>query len=520
MQRTLADFELQFRTLVKRSATKGSPSTEKSAYHTDPWTLTGDNSRKRRKRRKRKRRHRRGKSSNLAELGANFFADFGKPTNPLETTKLSIQELEEKRLSLPFIDTIEFVRLQLARRGIQSREKEPASSGLSLTKTTTTIEDIEDIEDNDFKMDLSEFTSMTSRQKVSKQYTSAKDILQNMTEEERRNAAEGAATTGSTFSELLSRARFPIFTDHLGPLHTNQQNPSGVSNRPIPWLLQLIEEIYDARYCFDCAQKQKQLEFKAKAAGSGLNRPPPLNTPDFIYTQLETQLGLKQLVDQTSWDMLYNMERCVDVVSWPEVDLFRNVLRELITSEHLLFFLHCRHIIQTEHEITFASRSKMNVTTCAPGTIMSSDPIGRTAGTCMLTQHPLVHDNKTKHVWLSIPAVRQVMKKILFYDDLTDYMMDVRTIGKTLIPTGFRVTDNQIEPQRTTAKEESSNQKDINGINVKVINTTELLNALMNEMQRIPKDKQVQFKNGDDSETVVLLAALQETERNSKFKFV
>ena len=33
-------------------------------------------------------------------------------------------------------------------------------------------------------------------------------------------------------------------------------------------------------------------------------------------------------------------------------------------------------------------------------------------------------------------------------------------------------------------------------------------------MRNIPKDKQVQFKHGDDSETVVLLAALQETERN------
>ena len=121
-------------------------------------------------------------------------------------------------------------------------------------------------------------------------------------------------------------------------------------------------------------------------------------------------------------------------------------------------------------------------------------------------------------------------------------MMNVRCEQK-LIPTKFWISSN-VEPIEIKKKlstmekmmngiiEEEENKDNINnnntnsntnsnstntnsdGIVVEVINTIKLLNVLVEEMRNIPKDKQVQFKHGDDSETVVLLAALQETERN------
>ena len=120
--------------------------------------------------------------------------------------------------------------------------------------------------------------------------------------------------------------------------------------------------------------------------------------------------------------------------------------------------------------------------------------------------------------------------------------MNVR-FGQKLIPTKFWISSN-VEPVEIKKKmstmekmmngiiEEEVNKDNINnnntnsntntnstntnsdGIVVEVINTIKLLNVLVEEMRNIPKDKQVQFKHGDDSETVVLLAALKETERN------
>ena len=85
MQKVIAGFELQFRTLVKQSKTnRKSPSNEKSAYHT--------------KQRKRKRKRRNSNKSNLANIAhQDFFADFGKDIPKVK--RLTIAELEEKRFA-------------------------------------------------------------------------------------------------------------------------------------------------------------------------------------------------------------------------------------------------------------------------------------------------------------------------------------------------------------------------------------------------------------------------------------
>ena len=380
MQSTFVDFELQFRSLLQQTTTqniKHSKNGAKSAYNT--------------KRRKKKSvgSTKSSSTSPLAEAGrtlfkqTDFFADYGKPLPP--SKRLSLRELEEKRLSLPFIDTIEFIRLNLERRGIHSREKKHHQQQRKPETTMTVVED--------FDMDISEFmdplssTNIQHRRQQRHQHQHQhhrhpqhpphrKQQLPELPDPE----IESRPLPPLTFSPVVTRARFPIFTDFLGLAKTK------VAKRPIPWLLQLIEEIYDARYRFDCAQLSKQIQFKITSTATGLNRPPPLNTPTFVYQHLEKQLGLKQLINSTAWDILYNME----VLStqqeqqvqdqkqkhtlpsqhiqhmYPEVRLFQQFLRQLITSEHVLFFLHCRHLIQTEHEIQFVTRGKINTTTCSP----------------------------------------------------------------------------------------------------------------------------------------------------------
>jgi hypothetical protein len=198
MQSTFVDFELQFRSLVKRTNIKNKRgNVEKSAYNSGLI-------------RKRKRR----KSSQLAETGrkllqqTDFFSDYGKPKEPEQ--RLSLRDLEEKRLTLPYIDTIEFVRLQLERRGINSREK-------TKTKQPETI--IMEEFDDDFDMDLSEFMDPLSRsnirrrkqQRVSKKKKNNSHAHDNNNDNDDTNIIEAA-----TFSQIVTRARFPIFTDFLG----------------------------------------------------------------------------------------------------------------------------------------------------------------------------------------------------------------------------------------------------------------------------------------------------------------
>ena len=111
----------------------------------------------------------------------------------------------------------------------------------------------------------------------------------------------------------------------------------------------------------------------------------------------------------------------------------------------------------------------------------------------------------------------------MYYDELTDYFWNIVLLeNKKVVPVYYWVT-NQNEPQwldTTAAKELLSNTTPQTnpplGVVVQVVNVTLLLNALVHEMHMIPKEKQVQFKHGDDSETVALLTNLQETERNKK----
>ena len=65
-----------------------------------------------------------------------------------------------------------------------------------------------------------------------------------------------------------------------------------------------------------------------------------------------------------------------------------------------------------------------------------------------------------------------------------------------------------------TTTTNSNNDDDPRDVIARVVSVTSLLWALVKEMQSIPEEEQNKFKHGDDSETVVLLERLQQTQRN------
>lgn len=69
--------------------------------------------------------------------------------------------------------------------------------------------------------------------------------------------------------------------------------------RPLTWLMRLIEDIYDARYAHDTTDIRED----AVDTSERLSHIFPVFVVDFC----SKRYGLRSLVDQTCWDLLYNV---------------------------------------------------------------------------------------------------------------------------------------------------------------------------------------------------------------------
>ena len=122
--------------------------------------------------------------------------------------------------------------------------------------------------------------------------------------------------------------------------------------RPIAWVMRLIEEIYDARYTHDTSELREDIE-----ENEGENKKPKHHArdfPSFVVKFFSKRYGLQQLVYQTCWDLLYNVDRYRQ--EYLEVDIFAQFLEESYDPDDLLFFLYVRSVIQRELNFSFRSR--------------------------------------------------------------------------------------------------------------------------------------------------------------------
>jgi hypothetical protein len=127
--------------------------------------------------------------------------------------------------------------------------------------------------------------------------------------------------------------------------------------RPLSWLMRLIEEIYDNRYARDTAELREDAEGAAQAAGAPpqSSRPKgPTDYPSFVVEFFSKRYGLPQLIDQTCWDLLYNVHAARK--EYLEVEVFARFLEEYYDPDDLLFFLYVRSVVQKELRFTFRSR--------------------------------------------------------------------------------------------------------------------------------------------------------------------
>ena len=111
-------------------------------------------------------------------------------------------------------------------------------------------------------------------------------------------------------------------------------------HKVLAWLTRTIEELYDARFEVIPAVEIEEDSLFARPQ----QEVPPF--PVFIYETWGKLYGLKHLVDQTCWDLLYNTQ-CLRKNNI-HVETFGLFLEEVFDENDLLFYLYVRSVLQTE----------------------------------------------------------------------------------------------------------------------------------------------------------------------------
>jgi hypothetical protein len=120
--------------------------------------------------------------------------------------------------------------------------------------------------------------------------------------------------------------------------------------RPFSWLLTSIEELYDARYAHDTA------DLKNDGPEDGPSDRLSDIFPVFVVDFFSKRYGLRSLVDQGCWDLLFNMH--AQRKQYLEVEVFARFLEEFYDQDDLLFFLYVRSVVQKMLDRPFKNRWK------------------------------------------------------------------------------------------------------------------------------------------------------------------
>ena len=130
-------------------------------------------------------------------------------------------------------------------------------------------------------------------------------------------------------------ADYPKFTALLS--RDGSQQPR---IRPLPWLLRIIEDIYESRFTFD---KQR---IASDSDDAGINDDDRLSIvfPVFVIDFFSRKYGVRRLVDQNALDLLQSVHQFRE--SFLEVEVFARFLETFYGPEDLLFFLYLRSILE------------------------------------------------------------------------------------------------------------------------------------------------------------------------------
>ena len=124
--------------------------------------------------------------------------------------------------------------------------------------------------------------------------------------------------------------------------------------RSLAWVMRLIHEIYDVRYARDTSdigddefEDGSEEEMAKKREREEMQRQTNV-FPIFIVDLLSKKFGLKSIVEQTVWDLIYscddlreNQELC------PDIEVFCRFLEQYYDADELLYYCYVRSLTQS-----------------------------------------------------------------------------------------------------------------------------------------------------------------------------
>lgn len=125
--------------------------------------------------------------------------------------------------------------------------------------------------------------------------------------------------------------------------------------RSLLWVMRSVEDLLDARFAFE----QMDIERNVDDSGlDGVNNKMLNIFPVFIVKRLSTLVGLKSLVDNMCWDLLYNLHRFRS--TYLEAELFIRFVQEHYDHDDLLFLLYVRSVVCKILNISLKSRWRLS----------------------------------------------------------------------------------------------------------------------------------------------------------------
>eukprot|EP00945_MAST-04E_sp_MAST-4E-sp1_P006562 g6562.t1 len=125
--------------------------------------------------------------------------------------------------------------------------------------------------------------------------------------------------------------------------------------RHYAWTLKMIEEIYRDRYEHDTADLRAASKGNPEKKTDDGNEERLSNIfPVFVIDFLSKRFGLRSLVDQHAWDLIYNVHAMRK--EFLEVEIFARFLEEYYDPDDLLFFLYVHSVVEKELSVNFVNR--------------------------------------------------------------------------------------------------------------------------------------------------------------------
>ncbi len=414
-----------------------------------------------------------------------------------------------KSLSLPFLEQIEYLKMHLNKRGMFTLEETHQMHLLELEKQKQLLVDKE--------MKKEEKEQILVVEDIEKEDSLIMDDeLLNYNE-----AGDAGKQEKRDDVEPFRMHKFMSQYAHLTSFLDCNINVRPVI-RPTSWLLRLIEDVYDERYKAEFSQynegepEKHYLSSLIPQSFQNLNEnedetaaPPSVATSVFLYRYLMKAVGLKTMVEQTCWDILYTVSVLQDTIK--EVDVFSMFLREIWDENVLIFMLFCRNVIQKIFPIQFKLRNK----------IIEHIPRNHMPETALTTQDHPCNLNDQKVLYLSNWACEKLF--LVIFDkkkDLTEYLLyklrdefdppipsEKGQISRTQTPAianGNRRTDHIKAPSTTASLTIASDD-------IPKIRVLSLFQLLIDIFMSCPDDIIQDIKYGDQGGTLFMLSKLRET---------